>query len=217
MTEQAVAHCEKRWGLRSLPGALSCSLPVLAMVVACCISLLGERAVPIEKPAVLVFGAVLILIPFRSKIPNTLQRIVGLYMVGVLVNESSARSFQILFLLPGISISWSTIILLLCAIGYLCGRMSSVEAVRRVDRTGLSYGWMIVLAVIIVHMILLSAMLNRFYGYGYERNLTVLGNLCLYFLLFMTLWDKLSRVAFRQSMGFVFVAYYLAVTILRGF
>jgi hypothetical protein len=66
-------------------------------------------------------------------------------------------------------------------------------------------------------MILLTVMLDRFYGYGHERNLSVLGNLCLYFLLFITLWDKLSRVAFRQGMGFIFAAYYLAVTILKGF
>lgn len=214
--EQAVAHSEKRLGLRWVAGTLSFFFPVLAMVAACCISLLGERTVPIEKPPILVFAAVLMLIPFRSESAGTLLRIVGLYMVGVVVNESSAVSFQIVYLLPGVSISWSTIILLLCAIGYLCGRMGSIEAEPKVDRTGLSHGWVVVLAVMILHMILLSAMLGRFYGYGYDRNLTVLGNLCLYFLLFITLCEKLGQVAFRQIMGFVFAVFYLAVTIMKG-
>jgi len=209
--EQAIAHHEKRQRLKSVAGICAFCLPTLAIIAACCISLLPERAVPIGRPPILVFGAVLMLIPFRSELSNTLQKIVGLYMVGVLVNESSARHFQILFLWPNVSISCSTIILLLCMAGYLCGRLGLAEAVGESDGKGLIYGWVLVLAVITLHMILLSVMLNRFYGYGYERNLTVMGNLCLYFLLFITLWERLGREAFRQCVGFILAIFYLAI------
>lgn len=213
MMEHVVAHCEKHQRLKSVAKALAFCLPVLAMIVACCISLLREMTIPIEKPLILVLGSIFILIPFRLELPNTLQKIVGFYMVGVLVNESSAQHFQLSFLLPHISISCSTIILLLCTIGYLCGRIGSADTVRKAERTGVIHGWMLALAIIIFHIILLSAMLNRFYGYGYERNLNVLGSLCLYFLLFITLWEKIGRFRFRQSMGLILLIFYLAVTL----
>lgn len=212
MTEAVIAHYEKHQRLKSVAKAFGFCLPVLAVIVACCISLLRERAIPIERPVVLVLGAILMLVPFKSELPSALQKIVSFYMVGILVNESSSQYFQIPFLLPRISISCSTIVLSLCTIGYLCGRMGSADKVQRAERTDVICGWVLALVVIVVHMALLSVLLKKFYGYGYERNLSVLGSLCLYLLLFTVLWDKFAKLRFRQCIGLILAIFYLVVT-----
>jgi hypothetical protein len=51
--------------------------------------------------------------------------------------------------------------------------------------------------------------LNKFYGYGYERNLSTVGNLMLYLLLFILLWEKLGNLRFRRSAGLVLALFYL--------
>jgi hypothetical protein len=80
-----------------------------------------------------------------------------------------------------------------------------------VGKTDILIGWELASLIMIAHMLLLSLILNKFYGYGYERNLGVLGNLCLYFLLFILLWDELGRYRFRLCAGLILAVFYLAV------
>jgi hypothetical protein len=168
-------------------------------------------AIPIEKPAIMVFGAFFILVPFRPEAVTALQKIVSFYLICVQVNELSSQYLQVSFLPSDVSISYTGVVLALCAIGYLIRRVNSKTIRRPVGKTDILIGWELASLIMIAHMLLLSLILNKFYGYGYERNLGVLGNLCLYFLLFILLWDELGRYRFRLCAGLILAVFYLAV------
>jgi uncharacterized membrane protein len=137
------------------------------------------------------------------------------YLVSVPVNELSSQYFQISFLPVNIRASYSTVVLLLCSIGYLVGRVNSTNRLKSDRRTNILYGWVLALVIIIIHMVLLTLILSRFYDFGYERNFSTLGNLCLYFLLFIVLWENLNKVRFRQGIGLILAVFYLAVIIAK--
>jgi multisubunit Na+/H+ antiporter MnhC subunit len=211
MIEQHIAGSRKQQRGESMVKVFIFCLPLIAVILACCISFFSQMPIPIEKPAILMLGSLFILAPFRSQTPVTLQKIIGFYLSSVAVNQLSSQYFSFSFLAVDISISYSAVVLLLCAIGYVLGRLNSTNTPRGVGRANIIYCWVFALTIIVIHMMLLNLTLNKFYGYGYERNLNVLGNLCLYFLLFIALWKKLSSHPFRRSIGLVLTLFYLAV------
>jgi hypothetical protein len=216
MTELLAASCRKQQGIPMHIGmarVFGFCLPVIAVILACCISFFSHMPISIEQPAILVLGSLLILVPFRSEAATTLQKIIGFYLIGVPVNELSSQYFSVSFLSVDISVSYSTAVLLLCVIAYLLGKVSSTNTPRGIGQTNIVHVWVLALAVIVVHIVLLSGILNEFYGYGYERSLSVLGNLALYFLLFVVLWKRLGSVRFRQCAGLILAIFYLAIVL----
>jgi hypothetical protein len=168
--------------------------------------------VPITNPTVLILALLFVLIPSKSVASiSTLQKIIVVYLVGVVVNELSSQYFEVPFYHLNVSISCSTIVLSLLAAGYFVGKTNLRQTTESVKRTGIMQGWVLAMVIIAVHMVLLGLMLRRFYGYGYERNLAVLGKLCLYLLLFVLLWKRLDVCRFRQTVGLILTLFYSVV------
>jgi hypothetical protein len=136
---------------------------------------------------------------------TTLQKIICFYLFCVVVNQISAQHFPISISSANINVSCNIVPLLLCGLGYL----TTIATQQTVKRINISPVWITALAIIIIHIIFLSVILNKFYGYGYERNLSTVGNLMLYLLLFVLLWEKLGSHRFRRSMGLVLALFYL--------
>ncbi|UCG49948.1 MAG: hypothetical protein JSU94_09215 [Phycisphaerales bacterium] len=191
-------------------------LPVLAVLLACGMSFFWKTPVPIEKPGILVFGALFVLVPFRRPALNTLQRLAAFYLIAVPVNELASHYFRLPSAYGGINISYSAVVLALCAIGFVFGRGGSANSSRLAERADISRAWVLALGVIIAHMLFLTPLLKSFYGYGYERDWNVLGSLCLYFLLFLTLWRRLGARPFRQVTALILTAFYVALTLAQS-
>jgi hypothetical protein len=206
MTEQIIVGYQKQQKSVLLLQAFGFCFPIFAVMVACYISFFGEMPIAIEKPAILTLASFFMLALFKSEPLNTLQKIMLFYLVSVPVNS---------FLPVNIRASYSTVVLLLCSIGYLVGRVNSTNRLKSDRRTNILYGWVLALVIIIIHMVLLTLILSRFYDFGYERNFSTLGNLCLYFLLFIVLWENLNKVRFRQGIGLILAVFYLAVIIAK--
>lgn len=215
MTEQTVANYQRQQKSALVLKVFGFCLPIFAVMVACYISFFSEMPIAIEKPAILALASFFTLALFKSEPLNTLQKIILFYLVSVPVNELSSQYFQISFLPVNIRASYSTVVLLLCAIGYLVGRVNSINRLQSGGRTDILYGWVIALVIITIHIVLLSLILSKFYSFGYERNFSTLGNLCLYFLLFIVLWEKLNKVRFRQGIGLILAVFYLAVIVAK--
>jgi hypothetical protein len=116
-----------------------------------------------------------------------------------------------------IDISYSVIVLLLCGTGYVLGKLNPTKSQQINKEKDIILGWILALSIVILHMIFLSLILSQFYGYGYEWNLGVLGQLCLYFMLFAILWNKFNVLHFRQLTGLILTVYYLtAIVTNRG-
>ena len=199
----------------SIPAALGFGLPVMAVILACGINFFLQMPIPIETPAVLVLGAVFILAPFKSEATTTLQKITAFYLISVPVNELSSQYHLLSLSSVDVNVSYSAAILLLCAMGYLSAMKKPNSAVRNAGGSNIIHAWAFALVVIIVHMAMLSLILKEFYGFGYEHNLSVLGNLALFFLLFIVLWKNLDGLRFRQCVGLILTIFYLVVTVTK--
>jgi cytochrome c biogenesis factor len=216
MTKQGAAMSyrqERRAG--AIPEVLGFGLPVIAVILACGINFFLQMPIPIETPAVLVLGAFFILAPFKSDAATTLQKITAFYLISVPVNELSSQYYSLSLSSVDVNVSYSAAVLLLCAIGYLLAMKKSKSIVRNEEGSNIIHAWVLALVVIVVHMALLSLILKEFYGYGYEHNLSVLGNLALFFLLFIVLWKNLDGLRFRQCVGVILTIFYLAVTVTK--
>ena len=205
MTEQSATICHRGWRLESIANVLGFGLSLSAVVAACCIGFFTKMTIPVENPVIMVLASFFMLVPFKPEKISTLQKIICFYLFSVIVNQISAQYFPTSIFSANIDISYSIIPLLLCGLGYL----TTITIQQTVKRENISHAWITALIIIIVHIIFLSVILNKFYGYGYERNLSTVGNLMLYLLLFVLLWEKLSSLRFRQSMALVLALFYL--------
>ena len=213
MIDRVAAHCRKQLSAAHIVRACSFCLPVIAVVQACYISCFLKMPIPIEQPVVLVFGALFAAVRLRGEAVIMLQRITSFYLISVPVSQLSAQYFSFSFWRADVSVSHSTVVLSLAAAGYFLGRVSTSDTSDDAGKTDVIIAWLFALAIIVIHMVFLTIVLMQFFGYGYERNLSVLGNLALYFLLFLALWRNLGVPRFRQCVGLVLTIFYLAVSV----
>ena len=208
-----VANCRKQLSTTHVGKACGLCLPVIAVVQACYINLSSKMPIPIEQPAVLVLGALFVIAAPKGEAAILLQRVVSFYLISVPVNRVSTQYFSLPFRIVEISLSQSAVILLLCAAGYFLGRVDRNDAPGDVRTANMTFAWLFALGLIVAHMVFLTPVLAKVYGYGYERNPSVLGQLTLYFLLFVTLWQDLGELRFRQGVGLILAIFYLVATV----
>jgi hypothetical protein len=215
MNDEIATKCRQA-GAAEVTTAVGFCFSLAGVIAACLLCLLSKARITVERPALLVLAALLILVPFKSQAAVLLQKIVVFYLFGVVVNESASRYIHIALISGGVSVSYTAVVVLLCAIGYLLGKLNSGKTTVTGGKSELLWGWALALGIIIVHIVVLAVLLNRFYGYGHERDLNALGGLCLYVLLFVFIWHKLANMRFRQTVGLVLVLFYFAMIISGG-
>lgn len=172
----------------------------------------SDLSVPIERPWVLAAASGFLLLPARGERVVLLQKVVGLYLVGVLFNQVYGQFFTISIASQRIGISRSVGPFLLCALGSILLWRRPPAFVDVADRSPLLRAWLIAFAILITHMLVLAALLHAFYGYGYGADLRVLAHLALYILLFLLLSPPLHQFRFRCYTGFVVAMAYLFLT-----
>ncbi len=180
---------------------LSLCLAAAAIILACGLCLYSKSPTRIERPALLVLAALFVMPAFKSELLMLLQKLTAFYLVCATVSELSGAYLEFPFSSIDIKVSYSVLILLPCATGYLIARLSPGDVSRAGERGILLSGWASALVLITAHMLVLWAFLEMFYGYGYQHNLSVLGGLCRYLLLFVFLNERLSELHFRQCVG----------------
>ncbi len=195
-------------------GIVGFILQLSAVILAGFIDLFPDRPIPITNPEILAAGAFFILLPFKSN-PSieTLQKLTGLYLVAVLVNQTSSQYFEVSLLSADFSMSYSVVILSLCAAGFFIGRKKLSDRFGITAGDNILIGWLVAFVILIVHMILLTVMLKEFYGFGYEHSLGVAGKICLYLFLFILLWERLAGIRFQQIIGTVSAVFYFVVIV----
>ena len=215
MTEQIITACRKEQNTGAIIRALGFGFALLAVIAACWVCFFSKMPIVIENPAILVFASLFTLLPFKKR-PSIrqLQKMVVFYLICVPINELSLQYFQ--FSRIGVSASYSIVVLSLCAIGYLFETAKLNNVTPEVEKTNILYGWGLAFAVIVVNMAPVALMLNKFYGYGYDRDLSVLGNMSLYFLLFIFLWGRLENIRFRQTLSLILALFFSVVIITKG-
>ena len=210
MTHETVMARSERTRADSLVTAAAACLPVLAIAAACAAAFMKGLPIVIERPSVLIAASILILLPSRRELVRILQSVTALYLVCVLINEAHLRYVAIPGLSAGIRISCSVVPLALLATGCLADRWTTYGSDGRSLLSSLRGAWVLAGGIVIAHMAVLGLLLHRFYGYGYEQDLRVLGSLALYYLVFLGAWRPLGRPWVRRAAGLLLIIFYAA-------
>ncbi len=208
--ETVMARCG-RTRADALVAVAAVCLPVVAMTAACATAFMKGLPIAIERPGVLIAASILILVPFRREVIRIIQRVTALYLVWALIHEAHLRYLAIPGLSGGIRISCSMVPLAFFAAGYLADRWATHASDGRSLLSSLRGAWLLAGGIVIAHMAVLGLLLHRFYGYGYEQDLRVLGSLALYYLVFLGAWRPLGRPWVRRAIGLILVIFYVAV------
>jgi len=181
------------------PG-IAVGVAILACVMCWCL----ERSISIEMPGILALGAVFLLIPLRSDGLASLQRIVCFYLLCIPINQ---LALQNMYIAGELHMSYSVPIAMLVVFGlfFSTPKLDVQQSVKM--------SWIIAVAIIAVHLLVLLWMLKEFYGYGYGHDLEVLGHISLYLIVFFMLWPQLGYLRCRQALGLVLVVFYIGMTI----
>jgi len=185
-------------------------LSLSAVIIACIICLSRQMEIPIENPLILVVASFFLLPLFKSNSLATLQKLIAFYLIAVIVNEISLQHFQLRILSMDLGVSWSMPVLLLFMTACIANRLGSTKKKTQPQCRHISTAWVLALVLIISHMIVLGPILHKFYGYGYRHDLPVAGNLCLYLLLFLSVWKSLDRLWLRRFTALVLALFFLA-------
>ncbi len=188
---------------------LGFALPLTAVIITCHVNYCSTSMLTIEHPLILVFGSIFTIVPFRSENFLILQKVIIFYLFAVLVNQTTDSYFTLSSLSIDASVSYSAVTLFLCTTGYLLDKLYPVGSKSINRQNNILRAWSIAFIVIILHMAFLALLLHKFYGYGYGHNLYTIGNLVLYLLLFIVLWERLGSIRFRMCTGMTLMVFYL--------
>ena len=218
LTTGRIAKCTDETNARSqtkivLLKAAEFTLQTTAVILAASLAFSAKMPIPITVPVIPLLAAIFVMLPFKSHSLTTLQKLTAFYLIAALLNQSASQNFQIQLGSIDLNVFFSAPILTLCSAAFLLGTMTSTPPPRNSHASSLNCAWLSALLLILAHMMLLGILLKEFYGYGYEQNLNVLGNLSLYFLFFVVLFRPLDNLRFRQITGLV-LAISCLVTIL---
>jgi hypothetical protein len=160
----------------------------------------------IENPLILILGAVFSVIPFKNRCRVTaVQKLVLFYLACVLINLVSNNYFKISAWQWSLNISWSVLGVVFLSGLFFWKNKALTDNDRRLSRQILN-SWWIILGIIAGHMAVLFLMLNRFYGYGYERDFKIMGTVSGFFILFICMWPSLASRPVRCCLAAGFAA-----------
>ena len=185
---------------------------ILSIIIACLVCLFSSPFT-IVNPLMLLFASAFILIPFRNQSLCILQQIICFYMIAVAINQLAPQYIELSMISSQIIVSKAAVFLLICSSGIIFDRMKEPELQQDPFRKVLIYSSCIGFLIISIHIILLYLLLRKFYWYGYEHNINVLGNIFLYLILFLLTWKKIGNIRQRQYVGLIFGAFFLFLTI----
>jgi len=191
-------------------------LPLLALIVASVLALLTGEPTSVRTPVVLLLAVLYLMIPVTTAALVTLQQLIALYLFCIPVNEIMSQSLIISIGNSTVDISYDIVVLALCLGGYTAAWLVNRSQLHpEASRPTVANAWLCACTVIGVHMIVLAFMVKIYYGYGYERDLAVLGRLGLLVLLFALLWRPLNSRLSRICVG-LGLAIYCVTLLARG-
>jgi hypothetical protein len=183
---------------------------ITAMVLLAALTF-SNNIVEIKRPVILLAGSVFVMFGFaRYKSLSVITKIIILYIIAMFFNQLSERFVHIgLF-----SVHLSLIAMIPLALSFICFNVQQSQ-LSSVDTNDLLKSWAVVFTVVILHLLLLFILLKNIYGYGYDHNLAVLANMCLYFLVFIFSWRQLEQISVRRITALIFAVFFVVIMV-RG-
>ena len=173
------------------------------LFVVCIGSSIFAGSIPVENSVVLLLSSLFLVFRFRRAEVVMVQKIIGFCLIGIYVNQLSLEYVSLSIFGCNLTISYGLICAVIIGFGYLVNRPGNEVVKEQSSSVGVKSGLILASGIICGHMFVLWLVLNRYYGYGYERDAGVLGSLSLGILLFAFLWKQLGESQFRQLTGMI--------------
>ena len=181
----------------------SLAVSLSGLFVVCMGSSIFAGSIPVENSVVLPGYSLFLVFRFRRAEVIMVQRIIGLCVIGICVNQLSLEYVSLSHFGCNLTISYGLICAVIIGIGYLINRPGNEVVKEQASSVGIKSVLILASGIICGHMFVLWLLLNRYYGYGYERDAGVLGGLSVSILLFAFLWQQLGEPRFRQLIGMI--------------
>ena len=190
-------------------GSISYILPCLGVASACTLSLINGRSIPIVAPAILLLASMTLWLRPANGRFAMIQGVMSIYLCSVPVNEIMRYHSSMRFFTHDLRISYALIVLAPFVLGHIIGLLF-VNRGQGKDRkkSNNKLVWIAAITIIGIHMILQTGILHMCYGYGYERNIAVLGWISLFYLIYKTLSRILEATSWRRMICIILLTYY---------
>jgi len=202
-------------GSKLLPG-YRLYMPQLLFFTSAIILLLAlnfsRSSIEIKRLAILLAGSILALFNFeKSNRFSVITKIFLLYIIEMFFNQLSGRVFHI----QSYSIHLSLVAMVPLAASFIFSKFRKSK-LSSLETNDLFKSWVAVFAVIVLHMLFLLLLLSKIYGYGYDHNFGVLANMCLYFLVFVFLWEQLENICLRRITAIILTVFFVISMVMGG-
>jgi hypothetical protein len=169
-----------------------------------------DPAIEIKRPWILLAVSLAALLPWKNKSFSVLGKLLAVYFVCMLISQLTINKLVlggqgVRLLLPK-----TVIPLFFYAAAFIqSASTGSIHALFKRNR--LWYGlWGIMMIVLTAHMMIGWVFLKTVYGFGYEQNISVFGNIVLYLMCFVFTWDLFDqgwvrRLSFGWMAGYLFI------------
>ena len=149
-----------------------------------------NTAIKIKRPLILLIASLFVLPNLEKHTkPFIIQKLILLYIIEMMFSQLTHAFFQF----SSLDISLSILPLLPLSIAFILKQFQPAKK-NSIDPPQLLKSWIIVFVIIIIHMLFLAFVLNKFYNFGTEHNTSVISCLSLGFIIFILCWDFLSDV-----------------------
>jgi len=186
------------------------ALPLLGISLACAMCLLTRKEIAITHPSLLVFASLILILPIRFPPGSTVRTIMALFLSFVPIDQIAGTPHTVSIFGTNLLVSLSLPVLILCAAGR-CFGTSQTDNTRD---TPLPYIATVLIGLILTHLGVLYVLLTRFYNYGHERDIPIIGHSILFMLLFLCLRDVLASTPFRRILATILLPFYILYSIM---
>jgi len=187
-------------------------LPLSGIVFCCAYNMFHRSTPPIQYPVILAFASLLLFIPAQSLPWIAFTKFIGFYLLSIPVSQITNHSFSMTLFEKTWSVSYSlTVFLLLLLTNGFQQRKTTHKP------PDLFSSWTLLAVVLATQLGVLRFLLHSYYGYGYQADLTILGHLSLFFLLFLILRSTLNNPEICRLLGLVLFLYYALLAFPENF
>ena len=170
------------------------------------------QSLSIVGAAIIILAALVSVVRIAGNSAVVIQKLICLYFVCVLAEQASSQYMSVSVTVYSIKLSYSVAVVALCVVGLVGSRLTSISRISTENsKDCLIAGWALTLVVIVLHMLLLWPVLWWRYGYGYERDIAIVGRVSMCFLLCLLLWQPLMYRALRIGIASTSVVYALSL------
>jgi hypothetical protein len=176
---------------------------LLGIATICGVGVLQSQTAVVQFPIVLLASCLVLLIAVRDTQVVLVQRILGVYLCCVVVDQAKGALWSPV-------LSEHQIHMPACLLGLLVlvVARSLLALYRQTMNKGVLPGWSFMIALLACHIVVVGVLLQSYYSLDWEDSLRTLGWICVCYLVSWSIWPVTEASAWRRSLAAILILFY---------